>query len=214
MLHKNKEYFSSPTKTSIEVKKEITEGFKILNSIDRPLVTIFGSHITPKSHADYKHAYRLGKTLAKKGYAVATGGGPGIMEAANRGAFDAGAPSVGLRAALLKQEVVDGNCHTHDMGFVFMFVRRFMLSIKSEALIFYPGGYGTLNELFEFTVLIQTGMTDKVPLILVNKDFWKGMQSWLTKGKNTFYHDAKKDFGLLSSADTVQDVMRLLPAIE
>jgi uncharacterized protein (TIGR00730 family) len=115
-----------------------------------------------------------------KKYAILTGGGPGIMQAANTGAMNAKTISIGFKAGLLKREqFVTEDIFTHQLSFKFLFARRFSLAIKSHALIFYPGGYGTLNELFEYVTLIQTGMADPVPVICVNKKYWNGLFKWL-----------------------------------
>ena len=126
--------------------------------------------------------------LVKRGYAILSGGGPGIMHAANSGAMEAGAPSIGLRAELLEEQEVTDKIFTHKLSFHFLFTRRFIMSIKSEALVFYPGGYGTLNELFDYAVHMQTNIIDTVPIICVNKKYWQGLFDWLKE------NPLKKDF--------------------
>jgi len=203
-------------KASSEVKKELDEGSILLNSIKEPIVSFLGSHVTKATDDDYKHARKVANILGKEGYAVVTGGGPGIMRAANVGAFQAKAPSIGIRAGLIKGEDVNNNPYTHLAAFNYLFIRRALLAIKSEALLFYPGGYGTLNELFEYVVLIETGMVDKVPLICVNKKYWNGLFKWLKKGplkQGLFSHNID-DLKLITICDDPDEVIELIKGKE
>lgn len=156
MLKKNLKYLTHAT--SKETKKEMEDAIKLLKSIKNKKIAVFGSHHIEQDHPYCVDCEELSYNLGKKGYAILSGGGPGIMYAANHGAYRAGAPSVALREALLKNEYSPDTPYTHMYSFKFMFVRRFALSIDCEALIFYPGGFGTLNELFEFITIIQTGL--------------------------------------------------------
>lgn len=176
---KNKEYYGNTERTVNQVRKEIDQGLGLLNAIDRPIVTIFGSHLVRPTSKHYQQAKRLGYELGRRGYAVITGGGPGVMAAANIGAKEAAAPSIGLQGELLKNEKVDGRIFSNSLRFHFLFVRRFILSIKSEALIFFPGGFGTMNELFEFLVLMQTRIVDRVPMLCIDRSFWRGLFKWI-----------------------------------
>jgi uncharacterized protein (TIGR00730 family) len=208
-LHRNYHYYAHVDWTVGKVDKEIRQGLKILNSIDNKIVSVFGSHRISPGNVYYDHCYMTGFALGKKGYAVVTGGGPGIMEAANKGAFDAGVPSIGIKAALLSKEQVAKKVHTHSMSMNFLFVRRFLLSIKSNAFIFYPGGIGTLNEMFEYLVLMQTKMTDKVPMICVNRKYWKGMFAWmLSKEVSKYKLITKKDLEDFILVDTTEEIVK------
>lgn len=191
------------------VEKEVLQGIKLLNSIDKPIITFFGSHSIPKSNSAYKNAFQTSKSLAEEGFAIMSGGGPGIMHAANAGAISAGVPSIGVMADMLVEERISDKIFTHQAAYKFMFVRRFILSIKSEALIFYPGGYGTFNELFEFLVLIQTGMIEKVPIILVDTKFWKGLDKWI-QGLVDQKLIKKKDLNLIQHADTTKEILSII----
>lgn len=143
-LYINKQYLN--TDWTVEtVKEEINKGLNLLNKIDNKMITFFGSHRIQKSNKLYRDCEKLAFELGKRDYAILTGGGPGIMHAANSGATKAKAHSIGLTAELLTGEIVNEKIHTQKSSFKFLFVRRFIMSIKSEALIFYPGGYGTLN---------------------------------------------------------------------
>lgn len=212
MLKKNSKLYNHPDATSEEAKKEILAGLKMLDTIKNPIVSVFGSHIVPEGTKYYKHAEDAGFALGKKGYAVVTGGGPGIMYAANHGARRAGVPSIGIRASMIKNEKVDNAAFTHIAAYKYLFVRRLILGVKSEALIFYPGGFGTFNELFEYVVLIQTHMDDEVPIILVNKKYWAGMFKWIenTVIKEGMVGDAKKNMKLFHIVDDVSEVVSII----
>jgi uncharacterized protein (TIGR00730 family) len=200
--------------TKAEVGEEIERGLKLLKKVDHKIVTILGSHITTPDKKIYKHCEKTAYELGKRGYAIATGGGPGLMYAANSGAMKAGANSIGIRAGLIKNEKVSGNPYTHLDSFKFLFVRRFILSIKSDALIFYPGGYGTLNEFFEYVVLIETGLVDKVPIICVDKKYWTGMRNWLREStlKKGYISDRAKDLNIISYVDKCEDIIKIIQA--
>lgn len=178
-LHKNKQYYVDINWTTEKVHDEMESGLALLNKVDKKIITFFGSHRVKDNNEYYKHCKKLAFQLGKKRYAILTGGGPGIMRAANQGAIESGTISIGLRAELLKGEEVKDKIYTYKQSFHFLFVRRFIMSIKSEALIFYPGGFGTLNELFEYLVLMQTGIVDTVPVICVNRKYWKDLFNWL-----------------------------------
>ncbi|MBN2459845.1 TIGR00730 family Rossman fold protein [Candidatus Woesearchaeota archaeon] len=212
-LHKNKQYLKNMDWTVEKIRQEMTDGLALLNSIDKPIVTVFGGHKVKKGSADYEHCKKLAFELGKKGYAIVSGGGPGIMQAANEGAMLAGAPSIGIKASLLKNERAPDKNFTHKMGCYFMFIRRFLLSIKSEALVFYPGGFGTLNEMFEYATLIKTGMTDKVPMVCVNKEFWQGLFMWIEDKllKNNLLTSHKKwDLDVFHVVDSHEDIVRII----
>jgi uncharacterized protein (TIGR00730 family) len=175
-----KKNYSHIIKTAKDTSQEIVDGLKILRSIDQDIIGIFGSHITDEIHTDYVNCEKTAYLLGKKGYAIMSGGGPGIMKAANSGAMRAKTASIGFKAKLVqKEQHVDDGLFTHQYSFTFLFVRRFCLAVESRALIFYPGGYGTLNEFFEYLTLIGTHMEEPIPIICVNKKFWKGLFDWL-----------------------------------
>lgn len=211
-LHRNKEYVSNIDWTADKVKEEINNGLALLNQINNPLVTFFGSHKVGTESKYYQHAKQVAYELGKNGYAILSGGGPGIMHAVNTGATEAKVSSIGLKAELLKGEKVTDLIFTHELSFHFLFVRRFIMSIKSEALIFYPGGYGTLNELFEYVVLMQTNIVDTVPIICINKNYWQGLFDWLKNNplkEDFFIHDIR-DLKLLQFAEDFSGIMKLM----
>ncbi len=205
-FRKNKEYLDQQW-TAEKVKEEVEKGLTLLNNMDHKIVTIFGSARPTAQDQEYQHCENLTHILGMKGYAIISGGGPGIMHAANSGAMRAKAPSIGMRATLLTTERIYDSIFTHDLQFHFLFVRRFLMSIKSEALIFYPGGYGTLNELFEYAVLMQTGVVDTVPMICVNREYWKGLLKWLEDSTLEKKFMDLKDLKLLSFVDTAEEVV-------
>ena len=210
-LHLNKQYLN--TDWTVEtVKEEINRGLNLLHKIDKKIITFFGSNRVQKSAKHYQDCEKVAFELGKRGYAILSGGGPGIMHAANSGATRAKAPSVGLTAELLTGEVVNDKIHSEKSSFKFLFVRRFIMSIKSEALIFYPGGYGTLNELFEYAVLMQNGIVDKVPIICVNKKYWEGLFHWLKDNplKNEFLIHHKEDLNLLHIVDNFDEILKII----
>ncbi|MBN2042518.1 MAG: TIGR00730 family Rossman fold protein [Candidatus Aenigmarchaeota archaeon] len=211
-MHKNAEYYSNTEWTVSKVREEINDGLSLLNRIDRKIITVFGSHRVKPDNKYYDHCKKTAFELGKRGYAIMSGGGPGIMHAANSGAKEAGAPSIGLRAELLKGEKINDPIFTEEMSFHFMFVRRFIMSIKSEALIFYPGGFGALNELFEYLVLMQTGIVDTVPIICVNRNYWNGLFEWLKNNplKEDFLINDDKDMGLIHFADSPEEIIDII----
>ena len=211
-FHKNREYFSNGNLTAEKTREELNMGLALLNKINEPIVTFFGSHKVTPENEFYQQARHTAFELGKRGYAILSGGGPGIMHAANSGAMEAGAPSIGLRAELLEEQEVTDKIFTHKLSFHFLFTRRFVMAIKSEALVFYPGGYGTLNELFDYAVHMQTNIIDTVPIICVNKKYWQGLFDWLKESplKKDFFIDNTRAMNLMHFVDNFSDIMSLL----
>jgi uncharacterized protein (TIGR00730 family) len=155
---------------AISVFREMIYGFRKLHFVG-PCVTVFGSARFPETHPYYILAREVGALLAKKGFSVMTGGGPGIMEAANRGAKDAGGKSIGCNIVLPKEQSANPYLDTW-VDFEHFFVRKLMLIKYSYAFIVMPGGFGTMDELFEVLTLIQTGKVQDFPVALMGKDFY------------------------------------------
>ncbi len=189
---------------------ESVEGFEFLSRL-RNEVSIFGSARTKSTHKYYKIARDVGYVLGKNGYSVITGGGPGIMEAANQGAHKAGGVSVGLDIEL-SHEQRRNKYADKAMGFHYFFNRKLMLSISSQAYIFFPGGFGTVDEMSEMLCLIQTGKIPReVPMILVGESYWKPLIRWMKKAMldDDHYID-KDDLKLLHVVDSVEEVCALV----
>lgn len=159
------------------IEKEFKAGFAVVNKYSYT-VTVFGSARFLEENPYYQKAREVGAILARDGFAVITGGGGGIMEAANRGAYEAGGRSVGLNIELPFEQNLNSYT-TESMAFRYFFARKVMLAYASSALICFPGGFGTLDEMFEVITLVQTGKMPKVPIILVGVDFWKPLDNFI-----------------------------------
>ena len=161
----------------LRIQSEIVDGFENLRDLG-PAVSVFGSARTKPNRPEYKTAEALGKKLAQAGYAVITGGGPGIMEAVNKGAYKSGAPSVGLNIELPFEQkpnpYQDLNLENR-----YFFVRKLNFVKYSFAFIYFPGGFGTFDELFEVATLVQTNKIEPFPLILVGSHYWRPFLAWM-----------------------------------
>lgn len=161
----------------LRIQSEFVDGFGALAELG-PAVSIFGSARTQRTELDYKAARRMGSQIAKRNIAVITGGGPGIMEAANRGAALAGGKSVGLGIELPFEQGLNQWVNL-GMSFRYFFVRKTMFVKYSSGVIVCPGGFGTLDEMFELLTLVQTHKVANVPVVLYGKDYWQGLFDWL-----------------------------------
>ena len=167
----------SEAKLIFQIAAEFLRGFRALHFLG-PAVTVFGSARFEPDHQYYKLAEETGAALAKAGFAVMTGGGPGIMEAANKGAFEAGGLSVGCNIVLPHEQAANPYVH-RDVTFEFFFVRKVMLVKYSYGFVVMPGGFGTMDEVFEAATLIQTGKIADFPLVLMGADYWGDMLEFL-----------------------------------
>ena len=189
---------------------EFVEGFDELATLTRG-IAIFGSARTPSDDPDYKAAQETGALLANEGFAVITGGGPGIMEAANRGAFEAGGLSIGCNIELPFEQRANAY-QTLSLTFKYFFVRKMMFVKYSLAFVIFPGGFGTFDELFEALTLMQTKKIRNFPIVLFGKRYWSGMLEWLgdvvlPEGKIS-NHDMKLFHVTDSPAEVVEIVRR------
>ena len=188
---------------------EFVEGFETLSQLPKA-VGIFGSARSAPGSPDYQFAEEMGRALAKAGYAVITGGGPGDMEAANKGALEAGGESVGL-AIELPYELKPNPYLTRTLSFRYFFVRKVMFVKYSRAFVILPGGFGTLDEMFEAVTLIQTRKVKPFPVILAGEpEYWDGLVDWL---RNTVAPRGKvreEEVQILQRARTPKDVLRIL----
>ncbi len=161
------------------IMSEFVDGFETLSQLG-PCVSVFGSARTLPDHPYYQLGEAVGRELVKSNYGVITGGGPGIMEAANRGARDAGGVSVGLNIVIPHEQASNPFVDRDKLiNFNFFFVRKVMFVKYAQGFIVLPGGYGTLDELFESLTLIQTGKSTRFPIILMGSAYWRGMVDWL-----------------------------------
>ncbi len=192
------------------IMAEFVEGFDTLSSVKRPSVTIYGSARTDESHPDYAMAREIARKLAGHGYGIITGGGPGIMEAANRGAHDAEGLSIGLNIDLPHEQ--DGNPYVNlPLDFRYFFVRKVMFMKYSMAFVCMPGGFGSMDELFESLTLIQTRKIRPFPIILVGSSFWSGLVDWIREqllGNGKIAEDDLMLFEVLDDVDEIVSYIR------
>jgi uncharacterized protein (TIGR00730 family) len=196
-----------------KIMAEFVDGFEALAKLG-PCISIFGSARTPPENKYYELTVEIGKRLSEEGFGIISGGGPGIMEAANKGAQLGGGKSVGLNIELpFEQEsnpYIDRDANLH---FDYFFVRKTLFTKYSQGFVMMPGGFGTMDEFFEVATLIQTGKMSQVPLILVGKSYWSGLVQWLQsimlqQEKNI----SAEDLSLLQIADTAEEVVECLLA--
>ena len=159
-----------------QIMAEFVEGFERLAQI-KPSVSIFGSARTTPDHADYQLAESIARLLSDAGFSVVSGGGPGIMEAANKGAFGGKSPSIGLNIQL-PHEQTENDYQDISLRFRHFFSRKVMFVKYASAYVVLPGGFGTLDELAEILTLVQTSRTRRIPIILVKEEFWRGLIEW------------------------------------
>ena len=196
-----------------KIMGEFVAGYERLSRIG-PCVSIFGSARTKPDHKYYKLTEKIAQTIVDHGYGVITGGGPGIMEAGNKGAHLAGGTSVGLNIDLPFEQhdnpYIDSD---KNLDFDYFFVRKVMFVKYSQGFVVMPGGFGTLDELFEAITLIQTNKIEKFPIILVGTDFWNGLLDWV---KSTllekFENISAKDLDLIHLVDNEDEVIEILDA--
>lgn len=193
------------------IRQEFHDGFSFLYPFKRE-VTIFGSARFKEDHEYYKMAQSLAKRLGEEGYTIITGGGPGIMEAANRGAQEAGTASVGLNIELpMEQRVNPYVDKDKSMGFHYFFSRKVMLSAAAQAYIAFPGGFGTLDELFEMITLIQTKKMERVPIILTGREFWEPLLTFIeTKMLNERQTVSGDDMSIFQVVDSEDEIVEIL----
>jgi len=191
------------------VMAEFTEGFEELASVG-PAVSIFGSARTKPDDPFYKLAEQTASELAKAGFAVITGGGGGIMEAANKGAADAGGQSIGLNIEL-PMEQIPNNYQNISLDFRYFFIRKVMFLKYAHGFIVFPGGYGTMDEFFESLVLIQTLKQATFPVILMGNGYWEGLVDWLkTKMLGEHQYINPEDLDVFTMVDDVQTAVKII----
>ena len=193
----------------LSIAREFWAGFAAVDRIDRPAVSIFGSaRIQPDSRA-YAAARKVGRRFAKHGWAVITGGGPGVMEAANRGAKEAGGLSVGFNIELPHEQ---GSNPYLDISYTFkhFYARKVCFVKPAEEFVIFPGGFGTLDELFEALTLIQTGKAQNFPVVLIGTDYWEEMISWVRGELLADGMISPEDLDLLHATDDLDEAVRTI----
>ncbi len=213
LLQQGEEDVSATSWRIFRIMAEFVSGFDLLRKY-KLAATVFGSaRSLPDSHW-YQESQKLGYLLGKDGFTIITGGGGGIMGAANKGAYEAGAHSVGLNIKLPHEQRLNSYV-TDSETFTFFFTRKVMLSFASEVYIYFPGGFGTLDEFFELVTLIQTGKITKVPIILLGKGYWQPLIDWFT---HTLYEEhktiGKDDIALFHIVDSADEAYKLIKELD
>ena len=189
------------------VERELRMGFETLGKIG-PAVCVFGSARTSEGDPLYDRAREIGRAIGEAGFTVITGGGPGLMEAANRGAQDVGATSVGLNILLPREQGLNPYCDVA-LTFDYFFTRKLMFVRYSRSIVALPGGYGTLDELFEVMTLIQTGEAIDHPVVLVGRDYWSGLLDWARAELLDAGRISAADFEIPTLAETTSEIVSI-----
>jgi uncharacterized protein (TIGR00730 family) len=192
----------------LRIQAEFVEGFGLLAELG-PAVSIFGSARTARGSAEYETAERIATGLVRAGYAVITGGGPGIMEAANKGAVQAGGVSVGLGIELPTEMGLNDYVEV-GLEFRYFFVRKTVFIKYSQAFVVLPGGFGTMDELFEALTLVATGKITKFPIVLVGSQYWSGLLAWLQDTMLARANIGPAEFSLFHVADDPDEVVGII----
>jgi uncharacterized protein (TIGR00730 family) len=193
------------------IAEELRRGFEAVDRIPRPAATVFGSARTSRSDPEYEQARACGRALAEAGFAVVTGGGPGVMEAANRGAKDAGGFSVGFNVELPHEQAANPYVDL-SVAFRHFYARKVMLVKAAEGFVLFPGGFGTLDELFESLTLIQTDKVREFPVSLIGTDYWRGLLEWIAARPLAEKKISPEDVNLLRVTDDVADAVEAVRA--
>ena len=192
------------------IMSEFVDGFETMSRLG-PAVSVFGSARALRGGPDYRKARRLSRTLAERGFTIITGGGPGVMEAANRGAHDAGGTSVGLNITLPHEQVSNPWANVQ-LDFRYFFARLVMFVKYSTSFVCFPGGYGTLHEFFNSMTLIQTEKAERFPVVLIGRSFWSGIVEWMQK-KLLHARPAKldrEDLELFTVTDCITEAVKII----
>jgi uncharacterized protein (TIGR00730 family) len=192
----------------LRIQAEFVEGFGLLAELG-PAVSIFGSARTQRGAHEYLTAEAIAEGLVRAGYAVITGGGPGIMEAANKGAVEGGGVSVGLGIELPTEMGLNDYVEV-GLEFRYFFVRKTCFIKYSQAFVVLPGGFGTMDELFEALTLVATGKITKFPIVLVGRSYWSGLLGWIQDTMLTHANIGHAEFGLISVVDEPGEVVEII----
>ncbi len=191
------------------IASEFLAGFQAVAKIDRPAVSIFGSARVLEGTPTYESARETGRAFAEAGFAVVTGGGPGVMEAANRGCQEAGGLSVGFNIELPHEQGLNAWC---DIGLMFrhFYSRKVMFVKAAEGFVIFPGGFGTQDELWEALTLIQTGKIENFPVVLFDSDYWAELMEWMHKEMLEDDLISPEDIDLLFLTDDTKEIVELI----
>ena len=210
---RNKKWNETKTNDSWSIFKimgEFVEGYEKLSAIG-PCISIFGSARTPSNHPNYKLTVEIAKAVSESGYGIISGGGPGIMEAANKGAQEANGVSVGLNIVLPFEQQSNPYIDKDKLiDFQYFFVRKVMFVKYAQGFIVMPGGVGTLDELFEAFTLLQTSKVNKYPIILVGVEYWNGLIEWIKNRLLKDHNISPEDLDLIEVVDTKDQVIECL----
>ena len=204
------DFIHTDTWRALRIQSEFVKGFDALAEIG-PAVSVFGSARVGPRHRDYRDARRLGRALAESGLAVITGGGPGIMEAANRGARDAGGISVGCNIELPYEQRINPHVNLA-IEFRYFFVRKTMFVKYAEGFVIFPGGFGTLDELFEAITLVQTAKIKRFPVVLYRSEYWAGLIDWVRRELVAGGMLSEEEMELLIVTDDVDQIVDVVRA--
>jgi uncharacterized protein (TIGR00730 family) len=192
------------------IMSEFVEGFETLSRLG-PCVSLFGSARTASDHPYYRMAEDVARQLVEHEFGVITGGGPGIMEAANKGAHDAGGSSIGLNIVVPHEQQANGYIdHDKLINFDFFFVRKVMFVKYAQGFIVLPGGYGTMDELFEALTLIQTGKSSRFPVILMGTSYWGGLVEWMKEQVLGAGNISPEDPDIFTLTDDPAEAVRII----
>ncbi len=192
----------------MRIQAEFVEGFGLLAELG-PAVAVFGSARTARGTAEYALAEQIAGGLVKAGYAIITGGGPGIMEAANKGAVDAGGLSVGLGIELPREQGINEYVEV-GLEFRYFFVRKTVFVKYSQAFVVLPGGFGTLDEMFEAVTLVETGKITRFPIVLVGSAYWSGLLGWMRETVQAAGKIRAGELDLITVVDTAEEVVEII----
>ena len=206
------EFLETDTWRALRILSEFVEGFEALAGVGRA-VAVFGSARTLEGSEGYELARRVGAELAKAGFAVITGGGPGAMEAANRGAHEQGGLSIGCNIELPREQHLNPYVDL-SVEFHYFFARKTMFVKYADAFVIMPGGFGTLDELFEAVTLIQTGKIRNFPVVLMGHAYWDGLLAWMREVQLPMGVIAQADLDLLTVTDDPAEAVALITAYE
>jgi uncharacterized protein (TIGR00730 family) len=205
--HRSAEFVKEPWRI-FRILSEFVDGIDGMRDV-KPAVSIFGSARTPRSHPNYRAARRLACDLATRGFSIVTGGGPGIMEAANRGAKDGRGRSIGLNISLPHEQ--KPNPHQDvALHFRYFFVRKFHFVKHSTAFVNFPGGFGTMDEMFEALTLIQTEKVRELPVVLIGKKYWSGLVEWIRQTMLSQRNVSEGDLDLFHVTDDLEEAADLI----